>query len=369
VHATSNTAHRRVFPRLRAQRLLVSIATLGAVIAGTRPAFCTEVTDFIRGDGSCPAPHAVEAEVFRLTSPEGRAVHLPGAQVRVFDEGDGYGVEIQKGGETYRKTYDDPGRTCDQRARVVAVTVVMTLIPAELSSEASGEAALEPAGSEPARAAAAADAAEPGSEGRTPRAAAPSPASAEAVTEESRATPPGAPVSVDDAGGFELEVAGWFQHSISSSEVPRIAVWGGELLATLGTARVAGLVAVSGGGSSSFDLGDIRASLFEVSARAGARALWPLGGVTLGFDAAFVGARRQVSAEGERASDAQPAWELGGSLGANVRFDVSRRLAPVAGVRLNVFPAPSELEAAPRGVIGTLPKFWLGVHAGVRFDL
>jgi hypothetical protein len=46
-----------------------------------------------------------------------------------------------------------------------------------------------------------------------------------------------------------------------------------------------------------------------------------------------------------------------------------RHVAPVAGFRLNVFPAPSELEAAPRGTVGTLPAFWLGGHAGARFDL
>jgi len=363
--------HRPVFLRFRGRRLLVSVATLGVAIASPRPAFCTEVTDFIRGDSVCPDPHAVEAEVFRLTSAEGRAAHLPGAQVRVFDEGDGYAVEIQRSSETYRKTYDDPGRACDQRARVVAVTVVMTLIPAELSAEASSETEREAAGSEAARGAAAAEATEPRPEDRTPAAAPAPPASAAAAApRESRATPPAeAPEAQDEAGGLELEAAAWFQHSLSSSEVPRIAAWGGELLASLGTARLAGLLAASAGQSSSFDLGDIRASLFEASARAGARALWPLSGMTLGLDAAFVVARRQVSAEGPHASDAQAAWELGGSLGTHVRFDVSRRLAPVAGIRLNVFPAPTELEAAPRGVIGTLPKFWLGAHAGVRFDL
>lgn len=340
---------------------------LGAVTASPRLALCTEVTDFVRGDGSCPDPRAVEAEVFRLTSPEGRAAHLPGAQVRVFDAGEGYSVEIQKGGETYRKTYDDPGRACDQRARVVAVTVVMTLIPAEVSAEAPGEAAPELAGSEPARNAAAVDVAEARAEAGSRAAATPPPASA-AATEESRATPAEPPTPGDDTGGLGFEGAAWFQHSISSSEVPRIAACGGELLASLGTARVAGLLGVSGGGSADFDLGDIRASLFEASARAGVRALWPLGGATLGLDAAFVVARRQVTAESPHASDAQAAWELGASLGTNVSFDVSRRLAPVAGVRMNLFPAPSQLEAAPRGVIGTLPKFWLGAHVGVRFD-
>lgn len=310
----------------------------------------------------------MEAEVFRLTSPEGRAAHLPGAQVRVFDEGDGYGVEIQKGSETYRKTYDDPGRACDQRARVVAVTLVMTLIPAEFSSEAAAAAQGGDTGSDTPRDAAAAQATEARSEDKTPPAAPASTARETAVTEASRTPPAEAPVSADEAGGLALEAAAWFQHSTSSSEVPRIAAWGGELLASLGTARVAGLLAVSGGASSSFDLGDIRASLVEASARTGARLLWPLSGVTLGLDATFVVARRQVAAEGPRASEAQAAWELGGSLGSHIGFDVSRWWAPVAGVRLNVFPAPTELAAAPRGAIGTLPKFWLGVHAGVRFD-
>src|SRR5688572_2898745 len=99
VHATSNPAPRR----RRCQRLLLSVLALVAAVGSARPAFCTEVTDFIRGDTACPDPRAVEAEVFKLTSPEGRAAHLPGARVRVFNDGDGYSVEIEKGVETYRK--------------------------------------------------------------------------------------------------------------------------------------------------------------------------------------------------------------------------------------------------------------------------
>ncbi len=331
-------------------------------MGGARSAFCTEVTDFIRGDTACPDPKVVEAEVFKLTSPEGRAAHLPGARVHVFDSGDAYGVEIEKGDQAYRKSYDDPARACDQRARVVAVTVVMTLIPPELSAQAPAEAgAVEPT-DDPGRPTDAAAA--PRAEAPAPPARAAAPAAPEAAGASLPALAP-APLLTS----LQLEAGAWFQHSLSNSDVPRIAAWGGELLAAWGTARVAGLLAVSAGASAGFDLGEIRASMSEATARAGARVLWPTASVTLAFDAAFVVARRRVSAEAPNAAEPGSAWELGGAAGVNLAFHARRSVAPVTGFRLNVFPLPSELDAAPRGTIGTLPTFWLGGHAGVRFDL
>ena len=107
----------------------------------------------------------------------------------------------------------------------------------------------------------------------------------------------------------------------------------------------------------------------ELSARAGARVRFPLGDTTLAAEALFVVARRRVEGEAPGPPEASSSWELGASAGANVAFEVWRRVAPVAGVRVSVFPTPSELEAVPRGALGTLPKLWLGVHAGVRFGL
>lgn len=334
----------------------------GAVASSARAAFCTEMPDFIRGDSVCPHPKAVEAEVFKLTSPEGRAAYLPGARVRIFDAGPGYSVEIEKDDETYRKTYDDPARGCDQRARVVAVTVVMTLIPPELAAEPT-EAAPPAPGDAPA--AAQADVAESRSE---------APPVSVAKREPSwsvQEAPELAGLAETTSLSFQLDAGVWFHHSLSSSEVPRIAAGGGELTAALGSGRVAGLLSVSAGASRRFELGEIGVSMSEATARAGARVLWPIMPMTFAFDAAFVIARRRVSAEAPKvgeAADAAAAWELGGAAGVNVAVQAWRSLAPVAGVRLEVFPAPSQLEAAPRGVIATLPVFWVGAHAGVRFE-
>ena len=333
-------------------------------MGSARLAFCTEVTDFIRADGACPDPRAVEAEVFKLTSPEGRAKYLPGARVQLFDGGDNYAVEIQKGSETYRKSYDDPARACDQRARVVAVTIVMTLMPPDLSEETQADPESE------------AGAAHAMEESALPKAdtreAEPVPAPPPTKTEDKQpreTVPESASASSRSVRLPELELGAWFQHSLSNSEVPRIAAWGGELVGAWGTPHWAGLLAVSAGGSSSFELGDIRASMAEATARAGVRALWPATGVTFALEAAFVVAGRRVSAEAPNAPEPGAAWELGGSAGANVAWDAWRPVAPVAGLRLNVFPVPSELEAAPQGTIGSLPKFWLAAHAGVRFGL
>lgn len=359
VPATSNTASEcRSGVRLHIWGAVIAAASFSA-----RPVFCAEPeeTRFVGGDATCPAPEAVQAEVFKLTSPEGRAAHLALAQVRVFDDGDAYGVEIREGNEVYRKGYDDPARECSQRARVVAVTIVMTLIPPELGADELVEA--EPDAEGPGAEAGAGGPAEPRAEERKP---APPPAQPEAV--KASATEVHTPSSQKSASWLSLELGGWFQHSLSNSEVPRIAAWGGELLGAVGPGRVLGLGAISAG-ASRFELGEVHASMSELSARAGVRFRWPLGGTTVAAEALCVAARRRVEGEAPGPPEASSSWELGASGGANVAFDVWRHVAPVAGVRLSVFPAPSELEAVPRGTLGSMPKLWFGVHAGVRFGL
>jgi len=314
----------------------------------------------VDGEATCPAPEAVQAEVFKLTSPEARAVHLFRAHVRVFDEGDAYGVEIQDGNEVYRKNYDDPARECGQRARVAAVTIVMTLIPPELGAGPAVEAEPDVEDAD----AAAGDPAEPRSDEQQP---APPPAKP-AEAPKAQDAEPTSTAREDDASWLSLELGGWFQQSLSNSEVPRIGVWGGELLAAVGPGRVLGVGAVSAG-ASSFQLAEVNASMSELSLRAGARVRWPLGGTTLAAEALFVVLRRRVEGDAPGPGEVSSSWELGASAGANVAFDVWREIAPVAGVRMSVFPAPSELEAVPRGTLGSMPKLWLGVHAGVRFGL
>ena len=52
--------------------------------------------------------------------------------VLLIDAGESYEIEINRGGETFRKTYADPARECSKRVRFAAVYVVMTLMPPEL---------------------------------------------------------------------------------------------------------------------------------------------------------------------------------------------------------------------------------------------
>ena len=285
------------------------------------------------------------------------------AYVRVFDEGDAYGVEIQDGKEVYRKRYDDPARECDQRARVAAVTIVMTLFPPELGADAADAAVEAEPDVEPADAEAGGSA-EPRSEVQAPAPPPPKPEDApEAVSAEPKSKAP-----EHGARWLNLELGAWFQQSLSNSEVPRIGAWGGELVGAVGPGRVLGLGAISAG-ASSFQIGELKASMSEFSARGGARVRWPLGSTTLAAEALFVVARRRVEGDAPGPPEASSSWELGASGGVNVALEVWQRIAPVAGVRVSVFPVPSELEAVPRGALGTLPKLWLGVHAGVRFGL
>ena len=210
VPATSNTAS----PFRPGRRTSISGTVIAGAIFSARPVFCVEPEPdrFVRGDALCPAPEAVQAEVFKLTSPEGRAEHLVGAEVRVFDDGDAYGVEIQDGKEVYRKGYDDPARECSQRARIVAVTIVMTLIPPELGPDAAVEAEPEVEGADPAAGAAA----EPRTEVQQPT---PPPAQPEDAPKDIGAEPVSR-ASAQGARWLNLELGAWFQQSLSNSEVP-----------------------------------------------------------------------------------------------------------------------------------------------------
>lgn len=354
MHATSNTTERcpTRWAKVLALCLLIAPSELRAGEA--------EDAAFVRGETTCPDPKAVQAEVFRLTSPERRAEHFPGASIRVFEDGDTYGVEIQKGGETYRKTYSDPARECNKRVRFTAVYAVMTLIPPDLSEEeGTGDSVVMP------------PPVPPKSVNAQPK------ASPDAVEQPAAAEPRAAPASeapsdeptqgqASGPGWLHVEASGWFQHSVSNSDVPRIAAFGGELLVMVGSERFAGVAAASLAPRSSFDIGDIGASTSEMAFRIGGRSLWRLVGVRPGIELAAVAARRRVQGELAGASS-QSAWEWGALVGGHIAVPLSELVMPFVGVRASWFPAPTELEALPRGTIGTLPKLWLGAQVGLRF--
>lgn len=303
----------------------------------------------------------MQAEVFRLTSPERRAEYLAGASVRVFDDGDTYGVEVQKGGETYRKTYMDPARECQKRVRFTAVYAVMTLMPPDLSEDASPNDSVETM-EPPAPLAASNEPPKP-----TPKvvdqseAAGLRPAPApEAAIDEAAAQ------QASESSWFYFEASSWSQHSVSNSEVPRIGAFGAEALVMVGSDEFAGVVAGSFAPESSFDVGGVGASISETAFRLGGRALWRLGGVRPGLEIAGIAARRRLRGDIAGAS-AQSTWEWGAFVGGHVAVPLAEMVMPFVGVRASWFPIPTELEALPRGTIGTLPKLWLGAQLGLRF--
>ena len=331
----------------------------------------------VSGDTACPDPVAVEAEVFRLTSASRRAQYLPGASVQLSDSGDTYSIEIRRRGEHFVKSYSDPAHECEKRVRFAAVYVVMTLMPPDFDEEESaGDGTMggaAGANDTSGQAGAAADHKQGDSESTTEQAAEKASGSDAAEPDREDQAPEAdsgpAPEGGQTASWLAVELGLVGSHSLSSSEVPRIGTWGGEVLVQFGATALRGVAAFGVEPLAHFTLGDLRAKVSTLSARGGMRLGWDEGEWALAADAHLLTARRSVSSDGLPGAQAGHAWEWGGLLGFSMGYRWHPHVTPFLGLRASLFPAPSELVALPRGTLGTLPKVWLGAVLGARFSL
>ena len=333
----------------------------------TRLSFAAEAMSagsWISGDSTCPDPMAVEAEVSRLTSPEGRAEHLPGASVRVLDSGESYRIEITKGGDYFEKTYLDPARECDKRVRVAAVYVIMALIPPEFAvpDEISGEASAPPSTSEPEPRATGQAAAQP--------APAPRPASVKppASVREERPTSVQAASEEQTPSWWGIDAALIAQHSISSSQVPKVGALGADLLAVIGAGEISWVLGLNAMANSRFEIGPVRVDTAELACRTGIRLSYDEQPLELSADAGLIGAVRRLQGEAGQSSNLQSVNEFGAFFGASAALRWWSLASPIIGVQARFFPAPAELVVTPRGQIGTMPKVWLGALVGVSLS-
>ena len=329
-------------------------------------AFAAEPVDaaaWISGDSSCPDPVAVEAEVSRLTSPEARAQHLPGAIARVFDTGESYRIEITKGGDHFEKSYFEPARECDKRVRVAAVYIVMALIPPELAlpDEAHSEPATPSSETEPHVGATAEPAAQPASAPKPAPKATPRPVAVTPATQ--------APSSdAEPLDGWRIDAALLAQHSISSSQVPKVGALGADLAALFGAGQLRWLLGFDVMAKSHFDIGQVRAETAELAGRTGVQLVYGEQPLELAADVGVVGALRRLKGEAAEASERQTINELGAFVGTSARFRWWSWVSPFVGVQARLFPAPAELVVTPRGQIGTMPKIWVGASIGLRLE-
>lgn len=277
---------------------------------------------------ACPNPRGLVRELGRLL-PQTRLATEPdgsGESVRIEDLGGAFSVSVA--GETRR--FDDAARQCGERARLAAVFVALVLDPLNVPSE----------------------------ESKPP----PPPAQ---PPEEPEPTPTPATATVPADVDLELGPLLWVAASSASANVPRtggIAArlrWGGSLALSLG---VAGLFPAH----LEYERASVEAVWlpFDVSLRVGQRLdAWELG-AELGPIAAWLSVAGQEVAEAR--SDSR--LELGGRIGASVRYWASSDIALVLSGHVASFPRPYRLELAGLGEVGRTPSLWIGTSIGAVID-
>jgi hypothetical protein len=320
-------------------RLIWGVVWLLSCLLGARAAGAQAPdesgTPFTSGVGECPDAAAVEREVLRLIPPERHELLRRGVRIELDDLGDGYRVTVSKDGTSVKKSYADPARDCDGRARFAAVFAVLTVMPPEL-----GPDALAPKPPPPP----------------------PPPPRPRRVVVVVPPEPPMPPFA-------HVELAGLFAYAPGIVNAPQLTTFGGELRVALGRAAFAGTLSVGYLPRSRFELSGVSAELLQVPASAGVRLSSDLGSFRVAADVEILAVVQRLRATSLVVSESQHALELGARGGLMLERPIGTRFAPFVGVFTWLVPAPSDITAFPQGVLGNLPYLWMGGTIGVSLGL
>ena len=293
----------------------------------------------VASGGSCPSAEEVSAEL-KLLLPEATlelGADVVDGDVVVSDRGDGFTVKVRG----QRRRFKDAKRDCTERARHVAVFTVLVVDPLHV----------------PAQVSAAEEEAEPAE--NTPEPATPPPPPS--------APPPPAP-RPEAAPRFDLSLGPVAQVALGSDAQSTTQAGGLGLRLRYGravgvTLGVAGLLP----SSLHYELAEARATWvpmdlgLSLSQRMNA---WELG-LDLGLGAALLLVEGQALDATQQASR----LELGGRLGAQVRYWASPHAGICGGMFASYFPKPYSLQVEGLGVVGQTPAAWVGGSLGAVIRL
>lgn len=345
----------RVRPqRLPSRRLPVSsgpacalglwLATCAAPALGQAPErreASAPLAPFVFGVSECPDPKTVQQAVVNLIPPERHLLLARGVRVELEDLGESYRVGVWKDGASVKKSYSDPARDCDGRARFAAVFTVLTLMPPELGA---GPVELEP---------------EPKPEPKEP------PPTPKPSTEETPAKAPAAalpPLA-------HLEASALYAYGPPILEAPSIHAIGAELRVALGRAALSGTLSVAYLPHARFELNDVQGELARIPIGIGGRFRRDIDAWALSADVGLLLSVERVRATNLLTAAPQHSVNFGLRAGGQLARQFGPQFAPFVGAFAWFSPAPSEISVLPRGVIGNLPYLWLGGAAGVSFGL
>ncbi|HYQ44715.1 MAG TPA: hypothetical protein VER11_22175 [Polyangiaceae bacterium] len=338
--------------RVRPPRLLSSRSsrTLGLCLAvwGTHaqgqvsekrePSPSASLSPFVFGNVDCPDPKTVQQAVLSLIPPERHTLLSRGVRVELEDLGESYRVTVWKEGASVKKSYSDPARECEGRARFAAVFTVLTLMPPELGAEpiVEPEPELKPAKPAPVPA--------------------PAPEPAPAHEPELR------PLA-------RLELSALYAYAPAILEAPSMHSFGAELRAALGRGALSGALSVAYVTRSKFELDGVQGELSRIPLSVGLRLREDFEAWSVAADLGLLVVAERVHATNLLTTQARSSANFGLRGGVQVAHPFGPRFAPFVGAFVWFSPSPSELSALPQGVIGNLPYFWLGGAAGVSFGL
>lgn len=284
--------------------------------------------------GTCPTAEEVRDELLELLPDAGLSLSpdVVDSDVVVSDRGAGFSVKVRG----QRRRFREPKRDCTERARHVAVFAVLVVDPLRVPRHAVNDAEEEP---------------EPPEKPAPP----PPPASAP--------PPANAP-----APRFDLALGPMAQVALKSTATGTTQAGGLGLRLRYGqrvgvSLGVAGLLPTS----LHFSLADARATWLP----------WDLGlslshrvsSWEVEVDVGAAGALLLVEGQALDATQQASRLELGGRLGAQVRYWASEQAGVFGGMFGSWFPKPYTLQVEGLGAVGETPTAWLGGALGAVIRL
>jgi len=278
--------------------------------------------------GDCPTSEAIAQTVDNLIPHPPEDALRRTADVGVTDSGETYKVRLMVEGKAHARVYRDLGRDCAQRARVVAVFIVLTLMPPELLVEVPPEP--PPPSSPP-----------------PPVVAQPPP-------------PPPAP-----PWRLALAVAGVVDLAPAVLDAPSTVSPGAELRASIARRRFATELGLGLQPHADFSLAGLNARQRRVPFDVSVAVRQPLRAVQLGAAVGVAGAVFDVEAQNLPITSGGTRVDLGGRAAVEIRFaSATGRFAAFAGAHGLFFPKRYELTTTPSGVVGHTPALWFGANLG-----
>jgi hypothetical protein len=292
--------------------------------------------------------------------------------VEIADLGERYRVRVMTPGGPVERTYADPARDCQKRARFAAEFVLITLLPPllaipGLATERAADAGSGPAGSAPAEATAEAPPAKPPLVTAPATPSPPRPARTGAPSAKSGAL--GNTGSVrrrPSIVGVELGAAGYVSPTLLGA--PAILAGGVDLRSRVGPGRLAGVVGAAFVPAEPFGAPGFRGTILRIPGTAGVRLRWTRsafevsGDLTLG--AAFeryAGQSPHTPAAAARVTP-EAAAAVTGSLAATPAFGAFLRL------QWEFAPWQQSLAALPNPSLANTPAVWVSAVVGVSLE-